>query len=168
MADNLRTLVMSLTLIARLGGVLFGYDTAVISGAISSIDANFVDALQFSPTWRSVLSGFTISSALFGCVLGGASAGWLGDHLGRRKGLMLAAVMFLVCSIGSAWPELGLGVMGSMGWAALIPFNFYRIVGGIRGGLAFLFSPLYIAGIAPARNRGPLGTFQPLAIAGGL
>src|SRR5258708_6676593 len=125
------TLVLSLTLIATLGGLLFGYDTAVISGAITSIDANFIDPLQLSETARSSLSGFTISSALFGCVLGGAGAGWLGDHLGRRKGLMLAAVMFLVCSIGSAWPEMGLGVMGSMGWVALIPFNFYRIIGGI-------------------------------------
>src|SRR5258708_31881276 len=122
MTGNSRTLVMKLTLIATLGGLLFGYDTAVISGAIGSIDANFVDALQFSPTWRSVLSGFTISSALFGCVLGGARAGWLGDHLGRRKGLMLAAVMFLVCSIGSASPGLGFGVIVSMGCAALIPF----------------------------------------------
>jgi SP family xylose:H+ symportor-like MFS transporter len=168
MTGNSRTLVMTLTLIATLGGLLFGYDTAVISGAISSIDANFVDALQFSPTWRSVLSGFTISSALFGCVLGGASAGWLGDRLGRRKGLMLAAVMFLVCSIGSAWPEMGLGVMGSMGWAALIPFNLYRIIGGIGVGLASLLSPLYIAEIAPARDRGRLVTFQQLAIVGGM
>src|SRR5258708_5005525 len=168
MTGNSRTLVMKLTLIATLGGLLFGYDTAVISGAIGSIGANFVDAPQFSPPRRSVLSGFTISSALFCCVLGGAGAGWLGDRLGPRQGLMLAAVMFLVWSIGSAWPEMGLGVMGSMGWAALIPFNFYRIIGGIGVGLASLLSPLYIAEIAPARDRGRLVTFQQLAIVGGM
>lgn len=168
MSLNNRTLVIGLTLIATLGGLLFGYDTAVISGAISSIDANFVDALKLSATWRSILSGFTISSALFGCVIGGAAAGWIGDHLGRRKGLMLAAMMFLVCSIGSAWPELGVAPIGSMGWAALIPFNLYRIIGGIGVGLASLLSPLYIAEISPARDRGRLVTFQQLAIVGGM
>src|SRR5260370_22723012 len=149
MTGNSRTLVMSLTLIATLGGLLFGYDTAVISGAISSIDANFVDTLQFSATWRSVLSGFTISSALFGCVLGGAAAGWLGDRLGRRKGLMLAALMFLVCSIGSASAEMGFGVMGSMGWAAPIPFNLYPIIRGVGVRLAPPLSPAFIAASAP-------------------
>jgi MFS transporter, SP family, xylose:H+ symportor len=168
MSFSQRTLVMSLTLVATLGGLLFGYDTAVISGAISSIDANFIDPLQLSETARSSLSGFTISSALFGCVLGGAAAGWLGDQLGRRNGLMLAAAMFLICSIGSAWPELGLGAMGSMGSAALLPFNLYRIIGGIGVGIASLLSPLYIAEISPARERGRLVTFQQLAIVGGM
>jgi SP family xylose:H+ symportor-like MFS transporter len=162
------TLVLSLTLIATLGGLLFGYDTAVISGAISSIDANFIDPLQLSETARSSLSGFTISSALFGCVLGGAAAGWLGDHLGRRKGLMLSAILFLICSVGSAWPEMGLGAMGSMGAAALVPFNLYRIIGGIGVGVASMLSPLYIAEISPARERGRLVTFQQLAIVGGM
>lgn len=159
---------MTLTLIATLGGLLFGYDTAVISGAISSIDANFIDSLRLSDTARSSLSGFTISSALFGCIIGGAAAGWLGDHLGRRKGLMLAAVMFLIGSLGSAWPELGLGAMGSMGSAALLPFNVYRIIGGVGVGVASLLSPLYIAEISPARERGRLVTFQQLAIVGGM
>jgi SP family xylose:H+ symportor-like MFS transporter len=168
MSLKYRTLVMSLTLIATLGGLLFGYDTAVISGAISSIDANFINPLQLAETARSSLSGFTISSALFGCVLGGAAAGWLGDAVGRRKGLMLAALMFLICSVGSAWPELGLGAMGSMGSAALVPFNIYRIIGGIGVGVASLLSPLYIAEISPARERGRLVTFQQLAIVGGM
>ena len=168
MISNNKALVTALTLIATLGGLLFGYDTAVISGAISSIDANFIDPMQLSETARSSLSGFTISSALFGCVIGGAAAGWLGDHLGRRKGLMCAALMFLICSIGSAWPELGLGRIGAMGQAALLPFNVYRIIGGIGVGVASLLSPLYIAEIPPARERGRLVTFQQLAIVGGM
>ena len=168
MISNNKALVTALTLIATLGGLLFGYDTAVISGAISSIDANFIDPMQLSETARSSLSGFTISSALFGCVIGGAAAGWLGDHLGRRKGLMCAALMFLICSIGSAWPELGLGRIGAMGQAALLPFNVYRIIGGIGVGVASLLSPLYIAEISHARERGRLVTFQQLAIVGGM
>ena len=137
MISNNKALVTALTLIATLGGLLFGYDTGV-------------------------------SSALFGCVIGGAAAGWLGDHLGRRKGLMCAALMFLICSIGSAWPELGLGRIGAMGQAALLPFNVYRIIGGIGVGVASLLSPLYIAEISPARERGRLVTFQQLAIVGGM
>jgi SP family xylose:H+ symportor-like MFS transporter len=160
--------VTALTLIATLGGLLFGYDTAVISGAIGSIDANFIDPMGLAETARSSLSGFTISSALFGCVIGGASAGWLGDHLGRRKGLMCAALLFLICSIGSAWPEIGLGRIGSMGPGALLPFNVYRIVGGIGVGVASLLSPLYIAEIAPASERGRLVSFQQLAIVSGI
>jgi MFS transporter, SP family, xylose:H+ symportor len=165
---NHKSLVMSLTLIATLGGLLFGYDTAVISGAIGSIDANFIDPLNLSETSRSTLSGLTISSALFGCVIGGAIAGWLGDKLGRRIGLMTAAAMFLVCSVGSAWPELGLGAIGSMGPKALVPFNLYRIVGGIGVGVASMLSPLYIAEISPPKHRGRLVSFQQLAIVGGM
>lgn len=166
--SNNKRLVTSLTLIATLGGLLFGYDTAVISGAIGSIDANFIDPMHLSETARSSLSGFTILSALFGCVIGGAAAGWLGDTLGRRKGLMCAALMFLVCSVGSAWPEIGLGPIGGMGSRALLPFNVYRIIGGVGVGVASLLSPLYIAEIAPAGDRGRLVTFQQLAIVGGM
>jgi len=81
---------------------------------------------------------------------------------------MCAALMFLICSIGSAWPELGLGRIGAMGQAALLPFNVYRIIGGIGVGVASLLSPLYIAEISPARERGRLVTFQQLAIVGGM
>ena len=161
MSTSNRPLVMSLTLIATLGGLLFGYDTAVISGAISSIDANFIDPRHLDESARNSLSGFTVSSALWGCVIGGLIAGRVGDALGRRPGLMLAAALFLICSIGSAVPELGLGTIGSMGPAALLPFNVYRVIGGIGVGMASLLAPLYIAEIAPAAYRGRLaGMFQ--------
>ncbi|HMI36470.1 MAG TPA: D-xylose transporter XylE [Steroidobacteraceae bacterium] len=168
MATGNRSLVIALTLIATLGGLLFGYDTAVISGAISSIDANFINPRNLDEAARNSLSGFTISSALWGCVLGGLIAGWIGDRLGRRPGLMLAAAMFLICSIGSAWPELGLGAVGSMGTAALLPFNIYRVIGGIGVGMASLLAPLYIAEIAPPKERGQLVSYQQLAIVGGM
>ncbi len=168
MANGNKSLVMTLTLIATLGGLLFGYDTAVISGAISSIDANFINPRNLDEAARNSLSGFTISSALWGCVLGGLIAGRIGDRLGRRAGLMLAAAMFLICSIGSAWPELGLGAVGSMGTAALLPFNIYRVIGGVGVGMASLLAPLYIAEIAPPKERGQLVSYQQLAIVGGM
>lgn len=161
-------LIAELTLIATLGGLLFGYDTAVISGAISSIDANFIDPLHLSETARSSLSGLTISSALFGCVFGGAVAGLLADRYGRRRTLMFAALMFLLCSIGSALPELGLGGIGAMGAQALLPFNLYRILGGVGVGIASLVSPLYIAEIAPKESRGKLVSFNQIAIVCGM
>jgi SP family xylose:H+ symportor-like MFS transporter len=163
-----RGLVLGLTLIATLGGLLFGYDTAVISGAVGPIDVNFIDPLGLPETTRSILSGLTVASALFGCVIGGALAGVVGDKLGRKRGLMVAAALFLICSLGSAVPEFGLGKLGHMGAAALVPFNIYRVIGGVGVGLASLLAPLYIAEIAPPSARGRLVSFQQLAIVGGM
>ena len=70
MTQHNRSLVTGLTFIATLGGLLFGYDTAVISGAVSAIDVNFIEPLNLSETARSSLSGWTVSSALFGCIIG--------------------------------------------------------------------------------------------------
>jgi len=168
MTTQNRTLIMTLTLIATLGGLLFGYDTAVISGAISSLDANFIAPRNLDELARNSLSAFTISSALWGCVIGGLIAGRIGDMFGRRFGLMLAGALFLICSIGSAWPELGIGTVGGMGPRALTAFNVYRILGGIGVGMASLLSPLYIAEIAPPKQRGNLVAYQQLAIVGGM
>src|SRR5215467_11473568 len=84
------SLVIGLTFVATLGGLLFGYDTAVISGAVSSIDAYFINPLGWSETARSSLSGWTISSALLGCFIGAFVAGWVSSRLGRRGGMMVA------------------------------------------------------------------------------
>ena len=162
------SLVVGLTFVATLGGLLFGYDTAVISGAVSSIDAYFITPQHLSETGASSLSGFTISSALWGCVIGGLIAGGLSNALGRRGGLIIAAVLFLVGSIGSAVPELGFGAIGQMGPQALWPFIFYRVLGGIGVGVASMLSPLYIAEIAPSAIRGKLVSFNQLAIVGGM
>src|SRR5258708_11148955 len=135
------SLVIGLTFVATLGGLLFGYDTAVISGAVSSIDAYFIDPLGWSETARSSLSGWTISSAIFGCIIGAAVAGWISTALGRRGGLMVAGLMFLLGSIGSAWPEIGFGAIGRLGPGALVPFFSYRLLGGVGVGLASLLFP---------------------------
>src|SRR6185437_8691391 len=119
-ADEVNTsLVITLTFVATLGGLLFGYDTAVISGEVSSIDAYFINPLNLSETARSSLSGWTIASALFGCVIGAAVAGGISTRLGRRGGLLIAAALFLLGSLGSAVPEIGFGPIGQMGPHAL-------------------------------------------------
>jgi len=160
--------VIGLTLTATLGGLLFGYDTAVISGAVRSIDVNFINPLGLAETARDSLSGFTVASALFGCVIGGAVAGLVADRLGRRRGLILAAALFLLSAIGSALPELGLGPVGGMGPDALWPFITYRILGGIAVGIASMLSPLYIAEIAPPGERGRLISLNQMAIVLGI
>src|SRR5438132_9141449 len=127
-----RSLVTGLTFVATLGGLLFGYDTAVISGAVSAIDENFIEPLNLSETARSSLSGWTVSSALFGCIIGAVIAGWLAKRLGRKGGLLVAGALFLLSAVGSAYPELGIGPIGGMGPRALTPFIFYRILCGDR------------------------------------
>src|SRR5580658_5986546 len=125
------SLVTRLTFVATLGGLLFGYDTAVISGAVSAIDANFITPQSLSEAARGSLSGWAISCALLGCVIGAAIAGPISTALGRKRGLLISAVLFFVGSLGSAVPELGLGAIGHMGPAALTPVMIYRILGGI-------------------------------------
>ncbi|HEY1725114.1 MAG TPA: D-xylose transporter XylE [Steroidobacteraceae bacterium] len=168
MTRSSSSLVIGLTFVATLGGLLFGYDTAVISGAVSSIDANFIDPQHLSETARSSLSGWTVSSALFGCIIGAFVAGWVATAFGRKGGMLIAGALFLVSALGSAYPEFGLGSIGSMGPRALTPFILYRILCGIGIGIASMLSPLYIAEIAPSQIRGRLVSFNQLSIVGGI
>jgi MFS transporter, SP family, xylose:H+ symportor len=168
MAKNNTALIVGLTLIAALGGLLFGYDTAVISGAVSAIDNNFITPQHLSETAAGSLSGWTISCALVGCILGAGIAGPIATRFGRKPALMLAATLFFLGSLGSAVPEFGFGPIGGMGPAALDPFIVYRILGGIGVGIASMVSPLFIAEIAPPQIRGTLVTFQQIAIVGGM
>jgi SP family xylose:H+ symportor-like MFS transporter len=170
MAENKANagLVMGLAVIASLGGLLFGYDTAVISGAVSAIDHNFILPRGLTEAARDSLSGWAVSSALLGCVIGAFLGGPLSNALGRKGGLIVAALMFLAGSLGSAVPEIGLGPIGSMGAAALTPFIVYRIIGGIGVGLASMLAPLYIAEISPPADRGRMVTLQQIAIVVGI
>src|SRR6202453_2550500 len=162
------SLITGLTFVATLGGLLFGYDTAVISGAVSSIDANFIDPLHLSETARSSLSGWTVSSALFGCIIGAVIAGWVSNAIGRKGGMLVAGALFLLSAGGSAYPEFGLGPIGALGPKALTPFILYRILCGVGVGIASMLSPLYIAEIAPSQIRGRLVSFNQLSIVGGI
>jgi MFS transporter, SP family, xylose:H+ symportor len=168
MGNSSTSLVTGVTFVATLGGLLFGYDTAVISGAVSSLDANFIDPLHLSETARDSLSGWMVSSALLGCIIGALIAGWVSNVIGRKGGMLVAGALFLVSAVGSAYPEIGLGPIGGMGPSALTPFILYRIVCGVGVGIASMLSPLYIAEIAPSQIRGRLVSFNQLSIVLGI
>jgi SP family xylose:H+ symportor-like MFS transporter len=166
--------VILLTLIATLGGLLFGYDTAVINGAVDSLKAYFIDP-RFSDlnnlaqaNAANSLLGFVVSSALIGCIIGGLAGGWVSTHIGRKRGLVIAAVLFLLSALGAAAPEFPFAPIGHGGPGYVGMFVFYRILGGIGVGLASMLSPMYIAEIAPPKVRGNLVAWNQFAIIFGM
>jgi len=156
--------IILLTLVATLGGLLFGYDTAVISGAEKSIQTFLINGLNLS----SFAHGATVSSALIGCIIGGAISGILASKLGRKKSLIVAAVLFFISALGSGKPEFLFFEPNKATMGLLYMFNFYRIIGGIGVGLASAISPMYISEIAPAHIRGRLISFNQFAIIFGM
>jgi sugar porter (SP) family MFS transporter len=139
--------VMLVCMVAALAGLLFGYDTGVISGAIGPLEQRFA----LSP--RGV--GWVASCALLGCIFGAASAGTISDRFGRKKLLIISAVLFLVSALGTALPR------------NLTEFIIFRFIGGLGVGAASLTSPMYIAEISPARIRGRMVSVNQFAIVSG-
>ena len=137
-----------LALVAALGGFLFGYDSAVINGAITAIGA------QFNASAGAL--GLTVSSALVGAAAGALSAGRIGDHYGRLVAMRLAACLFIISAVGTGLSH------------SLVVLGLFRIVGGIAVGMASVIAPAYIAEISPAGVRGRLGSLQQLAIVTGI
>lgn len=140
--------LIAITLVATLGGLLFGFDMAVISGVLPFVKQQF----SLSPA----AEGWFVSSALVGCIIGVAFAGELSDRFGRKKLLMLSALLFLCSAIGTA---------GSIDYTLLI---LARMMGGMGVGVASIVAPLYISEIAPAAIRGRLVTCYQLAITAGI
>ncbi len=225
-----RFYILGLTMVATLGGLLFGYDTAVINGAINALESFFIAPLREHPelaikvilqfkfaagicfaivavlvnsfffklfgaikgsvysmiliiitglvvyfkflslpnilseNMANSINGFTISSALLGCIIGGSLAGHISQTIGRKKGLIFAAFLFLISAVGSAIPEQ----MNFLHAHVISSFIFYRIIGGIGVGLASMLSPMYIAEIAPSNIRGKLVSWNQFAIIFGM
>ncbi|NEU08257.1 sugar porter family MFS transporter [Flavihumibacter sp. R14] len=137
-----------ITYIAALGGFLFGFDMAVVSGIIEPVKQQYgLSASQ---------EGLFVSCALLGCIAGVALSGFLSDKIGRKKVLFIAAVLFLVSAIGFSFAE---------DYSILI---FFRLLAGMGVGVASSISPLYISEMAPAKTRGRLVTFYQLAITIGI
>ncbi|MPL84795.1 D-xylose-proton symporter [bioreactor metagenome] len=160
--------IFGITLVATLGGLLFGYDTAVISGTVESLRKFFIEPYNLPLDQANALEGFVVSSALIGCILGASFAGLLSQRYGRKPTLILAAVLFLLSAIGSAWPELFFGMPGSGDHSFMYLFVAYRIIGGVGVGLASMVSPMYIAEVAPADRRGNLVSWNQFAIIFGM
>ena len=154
--------LISIVLVAVLGGLLFGYDTAVISGAEKGLQAFFQGATDFVYTdgWH----GFTTSSALIGCIIGALLSGRLAQRMGRKRTLFVAGILFLLSALGSYYPEFLFFSKGAASKSLLVAFNCYRILGGVGVGLASAICPMYIAEIAPARKRGRLVSWNQFAI----
>lgn len=140
--------VLLATAVTAIGGFLFGYDTAVISGAIGFIQSHF----DLSP----LQTGWAGASAIVGCIPGAAFAGVLSDRFGRKRVLILCAVLFALSGIGSAMPQ----TFGQ--------FIAARFVGGLGIGASSMICPVYIAEIAPRRHRGRLGALFQLGIVLGI
>ena len=151
-----------IVLVAVIGGLLFGYDTAVISGAEKGLQAFFQRATDF--TYTNGLHGFTTSSALIGCIIGALISGFMASRLGRKKSLFVAGILFLLSALGSYYPEFLFFEKGVPCKSLLVAFNAYRILGGVGVGLASALCPMYIAEIAPARKRGRLVSWNQFAI----
>ena len=154
--------LFSIVLVAVLGGLLFGYDTAVISGAEKGLQAFFMGAPDF--TYTDTWHGITSSSALIGCIIGSAISGLCASRLGRKKSLFLAGVLFFLSALGSYYPEFLFFGYGESSYSLLLAFNFYRVLGGVGVGLASAICPMYIAEIAPSNIRGTLVSWNQFAI----
>ena len=136
--------VAFLSTVAALGGFLFGYDTAVISGTISKVAAQFgLDSLQ---------SGWYVGSALVGSILGVMASGAMSDRIGRKKTMLISATLFSISAIGCAL---------SANWDQLV---IYRIIGGIGIGIVSIVCPIYISEVSVASHRGRMVSLYQLAI----
>lgn len=138
----------TISFIATLGGFLFGFDTAVISGIIGFVKSQF--------SLDAVMEGWVVSSALVGCIIGVMGAGSLSDRFGRKKMLLLSAALFFVSAIGAMLPQTAQGLIIA------------RLVGGVGIGMASMLSPMYISEFSPPHLRGRLVALYQFAITVGI
>ncbi|MCB0917704.1 MAG: sugar porter family MFS transporter [Actinobacteria bacterium] len=143
--------VIWLSIVAAMGGFLFGFDSAVVNGAVSAIQNKFELSSNF---WNGI--GIVVAIALLGSAVGAWFAGSLASKFGRKRVMVVAAVLFIIAALGQAFPFDVWDLM------------FWRFIGGAGIGIASVIAPMYIAEIAPAQMRGRLGSLQQLAIVTGI
>lgn len=142
-AQNNQFLLL-VTVIASIAGLLFGYDTGVISGS----QLYFTEHFNFTESEQ----GWAVSSALLGCLVGSSMAGFCGSYFGRKASLIISAALFIISAYGSGIPE------------SLFELAVYRIIGGLGVGIASMIAPMYIAELSPAEQRGKLVSYYQLAV----
>ena len=140
--------IIFVTVIAAIGGLLFGFDTAIVAGATRYLKD------QFALT--SIQEGWAVSVVLIGCMFGAGISGTISDRIGRKRFMLVSAVLFLVSAVGCALPR------------TIAEFVVFRFIGGLGIGSASILAPLYISEIAPARIRGALVSVNQLAIVTGI
>lgn len=140
--------VIFVTVIAAIGGLLFGFDTAIVAGATRYLKD------QFALT--SIQEGWAVSVVLIGCMFGAGISGTISDRIGRKRFMLVSAVLFLVSAVGCALPR------------TMAEFVVFRFIGGLGIGSASILAPLYISEIAPARIRGALISVNQMAIVTGI
>jgi len=140
--------VISITVVAAIGGLIFGFDTAIVAGATRYMKEQF--------SLNSLQEGWTVSVVLIGCMFGAGLAGPVSDRIGRRRFMLISAVLFLVSAVGCAVPR------------TITEFVIFRFIGGLGIGSAAVLSPLYIAEVSPARIRGALVSLNQMAIVTGI
>src|ERR1700754_2833498 len=140
--------VVRIASVAALGGLLFGYDSAVINGAVKAVEEQFAIS--------KFVTGVAVASALIGAAAGALVAGRLADKIGRLSVMKIAALLFLISAFGT-------GLAANV-WM----FGLFRVIGGLGVGVASVIAPAYIAETSPPRIRGRLGSLQQLAIVSGI
>ncbi len=168
--DNNLGFLIRIVTVAALGGFLFGFDTAVINGAVPVLNEMFTDldsgfagvlinaemSAEAIERTRNIWVGQSVALALIGAAVGAFLAGPLTNRIGRKPSMMIAAVAFLASAIGSGMP------------VTIFDFTFWRFLGGMAFGAASVIAPAYIAEVSPAKLRGRLGSMQQLAIVIGI
>src|SRR5688572_9628476 len=128
--------VTGTTFVATMSSLLFGYATAVIAGVVGAINHNFIEPRHLGNTSANALLGLTVCSLLLGTIIGALIARPTASLLGRKRPMIIAAILFLVSAVGSAYPEMGLGPVGGSGAESIWAFNVYRVIGGLAVGVA--------------------------------
>jgi len=140
--------VIFVTVIAAIGGLLFGFDTAIVAGATRYLKDQFA--------LNSLQEGWAVSVVLIGCMFGAGLAGAISDRIGRKRFMLVSAVLFFISALGCAFPQ------------NIFQFVIFRFVGGLGIGSASILAPLYIAEVSPARIRGALVSVNQMAIVTGI